>query len=97
MRRGQTSATLLHRRPRRGQAAAPLALSGDGFKSLGLGADALLDSQGQGLTAITPAAIRSRAACEDHAAFPLVVVHHAALHAAGDRDDLAGDMSGDRR
>src|SRR3954454_18910361 len=50
---GATSANLLHRRLRRGQAAAPLALSG--LKNGVAAADCCL-TPGQGLTAIIPAA-----------------------------------------
>ena len=51
--------------------------------------------QGQGLTAITPAACGAlKAADEDSAAFFVLVVDDAAFHAAGDRNHLAGDMAG---
>src|SRR5438552_18737652 len=67
MRRGQPR-TISSGRPRRGQAAAPLAFSG--LKRTATGADAREDSWARGLTAITPAAsetagrpVRTRPPC----------------------------------
>ena len=55
--------------------------------------------QGQGLTAIIPAACGVPAAADEDSAATsfLGLVDYSAFHAAGDRDYLAGDMAGQDR
>src|SRR5712691_9767613 len=79
-------------RPRRGQAAAPLVLWGDSSASRPVPMD--VPTPGQGLTAITPAASETRGGRRGPGRL-LSVVNDAALHPAGNRDDLAGDVAGE--